>query len=128
MINEISEFTRIMFDPEPVSESAKLIKIKNGFLVDDERAKEILGYINSGRVLTMTLNEGADPYVYGIKYNSITIKDKERIKKIEEDRQKRWDHEAEVLKKANVWFDTLSKEEQEMITILGHYRFVSYAS
>lgn len=122
MEKTLYQFTSVLFDPEPQDEEMKLIKVKNGFKVDEVEAKEIIKKIDSGKPFLISLDEKANPYSYGIRvirerYEDIIRKEKE---KKEEDR---WVEEERLLEKAKVWLKTLPEEEQEMIRVLGYYHF-----
>lgn len=116
MTHQISNIT---FRTSGLSEETYLIKIQGAFKCDEDEAKLILEKINAGEILTGTTNTRHEMSVYGIECSSISFEDldlKKQRKAEEEEQQALFEIELE---KANIWFETLSKEERVYVELLS---------
>jgi hypothetical protein len=120
-------FKNVYFYPEPQDDEMKITKVKNGFKVYEVEAKEIIKKIEAKESFLVTLNEGAQPCSYGIHYYSEPYENFIFKEKKEKEYQDRRVYEAKVLEDAKEWYETLPENEQEMIRILGIYKFTTIA-
>ncbi len=113
----------ICFYNSDIDDVMKIVKIKGAFSCDEERAWEILAIINSNQSMEVEGTIYSRLLGYGITSNMLSLKN---IKLREEAaiQRKKEEEEFEIQKNlADLWFNNLSKTEQEYVKILGHTKF-----
>jgi hypothetical protein len=114
----------ISFYKDNLEEEMKIIKIKGGFSCDEERAKEILELINSKSSIDVEDNLYSNLSSFGITCN---MKSLERIKFLEEQEieNKKKKEQFEIDKVlAEIWYNSLNKEEQNYVRVLSQSKFL----
>ena len=118
-MNENYIATNIKFDPEPESIDLKLLKIKNGFMCDEDEAKRILEVINSKGNLEITHNQNYNAYKFGIKFNSKSFSQIEREAQLKSEREEK-EKQLELKRiEARKWFNTLNEKDKEFVKVLA---------
>jgi len=119
--------TNIYFEPEPPNNQIRLMKIMNGFIVGREIAEVILTTINAKEKLVVEDINPMRLHTYGIRCDHQTEETINRIAKEKKENEERWAREDIIFKKAEIWYETLSEEEKEMVQQLGYKKFQAYA-
>jgi hypothetical protein len=113
----------ISFYNSDIDDFMKIIKIKGGFSCSEEKAWEILDIINTNQPMEVEGNFYSRLLGYGITCDMLSL---EGIKRREEAaiQRKKEEEEFEIQKNlADLWFNNLSKTEQEYVKILGQTKF-----